>query len=83
MFENLLIKFRLCLGASRKGAIRPKILAAHRFVHVQTPFLIIRITIIFQDSRRIWVVVKRPIWFEDQMGLDEFSEMVQVMKRSG
>lgn len=81
MFQNLLKELHLCLRASRESALRPEIFAANRFVHFKTPFLTITITIIFQDSRRVLVVVKRPIWFEDQMGLDEISEIVEVIER--
>jgi hypothetical protein len=53
MFQDLFKKFGFCLGASCERALRPKIFAANHFVHIETPFLNIRIIIIFQDSRVI------------------------------
>jgi hypothetical protein len=55
MFQNLLVQFRLCLGASCKSALRPKIFATDLLVHENTSFLTItiRIMMTFQDSRVI------------------------------
>jgi hypothetical protein len=53
MFQDLFIEFRFCLRASCKSALRPKVFATNHFVHIETPFLNIRIIIIFRDSRAI------------------------------
>jgi hypothetical protein len=53
MFQDLFKQFDFCPCASRKSAFRPKIFAANHFIHIKTPFLTVKIMIIFQDSRVI------------------------------
>jgi hypothetical protein len=53
VFQGLFEELCFCLRASRERALRSQLPAVHHFVHMKTPFLIIKIMMILNESRVI------------------------------